>query len=249
MSYILEYLTSKYPRVREIKVISDGAASQFKQRFLFSNLYVWKDLFSVDLEWNFFATSHGKGVVDGIGGTVKRSVWRQVRAGKENVTFALKFSEIAIHRNPGIHIKYIPSDSIKTQTLEITSRWQKTTAVPNTQKIPCIKPFDSNFVFFSETSNSKFCKMLIMSDKSLLEQEGVCHLRLPCHGKPQLEINEQRLHVEANVNDWVVVKYENSYFPGIVIESTEQDVKVKVMHQAGNGQRKMIAFTMFQATL
>ena len=74
---------------------------------------------------------------------------------------------------------------------------------------------------------------MIISDKSLLEQEGLCHLRLPCHGKPQLEINEQRLHVEANVNDWVVVKYENSYFPGIVIESTEQDVKVKVMHQAG----------------
>ena len=156
MSYILEYLTSKYPRVREIKVISDGAASQFKQRFLFSNLYVWKDLFSVDLEWNLFTTSHGKGVVDGICGTVKRSVWWQVRAGKENVTSALKFSEIAIHRNPGIHIKYIPSDSIKTQTLEITSRWQKTKAVPNTQKIHCIKPFDSNFVFFSETSNSKF---------------------------------------------------------------------------------------------
>ena len=156
MSYILEYLTSKYPRVREIKVISDGAASQFKQRFLFSNLYVRKDLFSVDLEWNFFATSHGKGVVDGICGTVKRSVWWQVRAGKENVTSALKFSEIAIHRNPGIHIKYIPSDSIKTQTLEITSRWQKTKVVPNTHKIHCIKPFDSNFVFFSETSNSKF---------------------------------------------------------------------------------------------
>ena len=24
------------------------------------------------LEWNFFATSHGKGVVDGIGGTLKK---------------------------------------------------------------------------------------------------------------------------------------------------------------------------------
>ena len=129
MSYILEYLTSKYPHVREIKVISDGAASQFEQRFLFSNLHVWKDLFSVDLEWNFFATSHGKGVIDGIGGTVKRSVWWQVGAGKDNVISTLKFSEIGIHRNPGIHIKYIPSDSIKTQTLEITSRWQKTNSV------------------------------------------------------------------------------------------------------------------------
>ena len=80
-----------------------------------------------------------------------------------------------------------------------------------------------------------------MSDKSLLEveQEGLCHLQLPCPGKPQLKINEHRLHVEANVNDWVVVKYKNSYFPGIVIESTEQDVKVKVMHQVGPTELEM----------
>ena len=105
----------------------------------------------------FFATSHGKGVVDGIGGTVKCSIWRQVREGKENVTSTLKFCEIAVHRNPGIHIKYILLDSIKTQTLEITSRWQKKTkAVPNTPKIHCIKRFDSIYVFFSETSNVKF---------------------------------------------------------------------------------------------
>ena len=31
--------------------------------------------------WSFFATFHGKGAVDGIGGMVKRSVWRVVRAG------------------------------------------------------------------------------------------------------------------------------------------------------------------------
>ena len=37
-----------------------------------------------------------------------------------NYTSALKFSEIAVHRNPGIHIKYIHSYSIKTQTMEIT---------------------------------------------------------------------------------------------------------------------------------
>ena len=32
------------------------------------------------IRWNFFATSHGKGVVDGIGGTLKRTVWRHVKA-------------------------------------------------------------------------------------------------------------------------------------------------------------------------
>ena len=29
----------------------------------------------IHIHWNFFATSHGKGPVDGIGGAVKRYVW------------------------------------------------------------------------------------------------------------------------------------------------------------------------------
>ncbi|CAF1612722.1 unnamed protein product, partial [Didymodactylos carnosus] len=35
----------------------------------------------INLSWNFVATSHGKGVVDGIGGTVKWLVWSTVLGG------------------------------------------------------------------------------------------------------------------------------------------------------------------------
>ena len=37
---------------------------------------------NIDLSWHFFATSHGNGVVDGIGGTVKRLVWSGILAGE-----------------------------------------------------------------------------------------------------------------------------------------------------------------------
>ena len=43
----------------------------------------------------FFATSHGKGVVDGIGGTVKRAVWRYVRSEQAHITNAKEYAEIA----------------------------------------------------------------------------------------------------------------------------------------------------------
>ncbi|ELU11480.1 hypothetical protein CAPTEDRAFT_193886 [Capitella teleta] len=56
---------------------------------------------SIKLEWNFFVTSHGKGAVDGIGGTVKRSVWRYVKAGHASVQNANKYAAIASQRNPG----------------------------------------------------------------------------------------------------------------------------------------------------
>ena len=36
------------------------------------NLCYHKEGFGVQAEWHFYATSHGKGQCDGIGGTVKR---------------------------------------------------------------------------------------------------------------------------------------------------------------------------------
>ena len=33
-----------------------------------------------NIRWNFFATSHGKGAVDGVGGVLKRRAWNKVKA-------------------------------------------------------------------------------------------------------------------------------------------------------------------------
>ena len=76
MEYIMKHLREKFSSIRVLNVFSDGAGSQFKQRFLFWNMHYWKQDHHLKLTWNFFATSHGKGVVDGLGGTVKRAVWR-----------------------------------------------------------------------------------------------------------------------------------------------------------------------------
>ena len=72
MNYLLKQLRKDTPSLNVLNIFSDGAGSQFKQKYLFSNLHAWVQDYSY-----FFATSHGKGVVDGIGGTVKRAVWRQ----------------------------------------------------------------------------------------------------------------------------------------------------------------------------
>ena len=55
---------------------SDGAASQSKQRFTLCEI----NLQGKSLSWSFFATDHGKGVVDGIGGTLKRDVHKAALA-------------------------------------------------------------------------------------------------------------------------------------------------------------------------
>ena len=47
-------------------------AGQYKNCKNFLNLCHHESDFGLDAEWNFFATSHGKGPCDGVGGTVKR---------------------------------------------------------------------------------------------------------------------------------------------------------------------------------
>ncbi len=37
MEYIMKHLGEKFPSIRVLNVISDGAGSQFKQRYLFWN--------------------------------------------------------------------------------------------------------------------------------------------------------------------------------------------------------------------
>ena len=53
MSVLFRKLLEKYPLIEAINVFNDGAASQFKQRYLFSNLHGWEKEFSVNLTWHF----------------------------------------------------------------------------------------------------------------------------------------------------------------------------------------------------
>ena len=92
MQYILNHLKAKCPNIKILDVFSDGAGSQ---KYLSSNLYSWEKDHKINIHWNSFATSHGKGVVDGIGGTVKRAVWRYVRSKQAHITNAMEYAEIA----------------------------------------------------------------------------------------------------------------------------------------------------------
>ena len=73
MQRIFNHLKQKYDCIEQLDVFTDGASSQFKQRFLFSNLYAWQEEHEFKIKWHFFATSHGKRVVEGLGGDREKS--------------------------------------------------------------------------------------------------------------------------------------------------------------------------------
>ena len=121
MSVLLQRIVQKYQTVTLINVYTDGPSSQFKQRYLFSNLSAWESEFSIKIIWNFFATSHGKGAVDGIGGTVKRSVWRNVRITAVAPVDAESYAKLANELIENVTILYISAEAI---TENVPPDWQ-----------------------------------------------------------------------------------------------------------------------------
>jgi hypothetical protein len=71
---------------------SDGPAAQFKNRFMFAFMkYLWHKYDLDAVHWNFFAPSHGKGAVDGVGGCAKRTVWTAIKSRTVTVNCAEDF--------------------------------------------------------------------------------------------------------------------------------------------------------------
>ena len=66
---VIPYLKTEFPGLKKVHYFTDGCAGQYKNNF--TNLCHHLEDFELDAEWNFFATSHGKSVCDGIGGTEK----------------------------------------------------------------------------------------------------------------------------------------------------------------------------------
>ena len=123
-------------------------------RYLFSNLYSWEQEHDIKIKWHFFATSHGKGVVDGIGGTVKRSVWRRVRSGKAHITNPAEYAEVAKDRNPVIYIQFITKDGTDAMNYFLDTKWEGVKAVPQPHKIHCFIPKSSDEIMVVETSDT-----------------------------------------------------------------------------------------------
>ena len=55
-------------------------------------------------KWHFLVTSHGKGCIDGIGGTIKCKVAEAVRASQHDMATSQYFVDVAVKVCPNINI-------------------------------------------------------------------------------------------------------------------------------------------------
>ena len=68
-----------------LQIYSDGHSSEFKNQYMMKLLHHVTTQHSAKFTWDYFATSHGKGVVDGIGREAKSMVQQQVMSKNKNV--------------------------------------------------------------------------------------------------------------------------------------------------------------------
>jgi len=113
--------------IKHLHMFSDGAGSQFKNRFSLSVLLDPKQLHPKleRMDWSFFGTAHGKGPVDGIGGTVKRTVWRRILQRRAIITSAEEFARIAEENCPSIIILYVPKETVEEVKKTLENKWNK----------------------------------------------------------------------------------------------------------------------------
>lgn len=83
---LVQDIKENFSYIEKLVIFSDNCAAQFKSKYSMSALCKIEADFKVAIEWNVFASSHGKGAVDGIGGTVKRHAWMAVKENRNGIS-------------------------------------------------------------------------------------------------------------------------------------------------------------------
>jgi hypothetical protein len=111
--------------VTKLEIFSDGAAQHFKSRFMMAYLTSLKERKAIDAAWNFFATSHGKGAVDGIGGNIKRQVRGEIMARRAIINTPKQFADTAQKTSKSTMVIYTAKEEISNDEHIFKDMWER----------------------------------------------------------------------------------------------------------------------------
>jgi hypothetical protein len=139
---LIEFLTNTIMKPTKILYFSDGCAAQYKNRKNFANLCHHEDDFGMPAEWHFFATSHGKGPCDGVGGTVKRLAARASlqRPYESQILTPKQLFEFGCSQIPGIKFHYTTAEDYERELTILGKRFEQTRTIPGTHRLHSFVP-------------------------------------------------------------------------------------------------------------
>ena len=104
-------ITKKYFR-------SDGAGQHFKQKCTICLMSLMKE----EIDWDFSATSHGKGDTDGLGGTCKQCIREKTRAHIIDPQTSLEFTN-CLRNLSHYNIIHCPTEIIENAKPTLDNSW------------------------------------------------------------------------------------------------------------------------------
>lgn len=158
---ILFLRTQKSKNISKIFFMSDGAASQYKNRKKNSSLCKFKTNYGIDVEWHFFATSHGKGPCDAIGGTIKRMATRAslakerehpIKNARELFDWANNRYEESLTK---LEFCFVSTNEYDTMALQLNDQYNQAKAIKGTQKFHAFIPVSETTIRAKLYSNCK----------------------------------------------------------------------------------------------
>ena len=218
MSMLVDHLK----HIREFNryvVFSDGAPTQFKQKFTMCGM----TLLQQSLSWNFFATSHGKGAVDGIGRRIKRDVYNTTLSKGLVIKNLDDFVDVAEHCSKNITVLKCTKKHVLSTVKQVDEDISDSAGIPGTHKMHCVKvlaPYviETKEHYYSMKAPSQHT--FKSSVKDTPDSSAVDH-------------QYQKIENIESVSQgqWLLVEYEKEFFLGIVLSVSASSAHVRCLEK------------------
>ena len=152
---LTSFIAEKHKDVEVIHIFSDGPSSQFKNKYIVHLLHELQQQSGLQLKWHYFASSHGKGAVDGIGGTVKGSVWSAVATRKVRLVDDAKSFAAAANDVCNLSTKVVLVTRKEIQKSYPGYHLHNAKPMPGISKIHCVEPSSNGTVTLKKYSTQQ----------------------------------------------------------------------------------------------
>ena len=151
----IDYLEAKIgTRPTKIFYFSDGCAAQYKNCKNFLNLTFHKQDFKMDAEWHFFASSHGKGPCDGIGGTLKRLATRASLQKTAIIQTPRELYDFLRAQNTKVWVSYTSKTEWEDERVSLSERFSLAKTATGTRQAHAVYPLNQGTVLLKRYSAS-----------------------------------------------------------------------------------------------
>ena len=147
----------KFETGDELTIYSDGPSSEFKNRYMVKLVSMLCAKLKGKVSWKYFATSHGKGVVDGIGGSAKSLVRKRVMSKGENavvVQTSMDFYQVAKDNMKEVTVLHISETEI-FEFVNAYKPWENVKYAVGISKMHIVSSIDGSTIEMFKTNLSE----------------------------------------------------------------------------------------------